>query len=177
MDQIKVDRKCRKFTRQDATDLEDDKISHLISEENTDKAKHIKLKRQCHSEESTREKTRNKLQSRSLQEYGDQSTTKTVLLVREKSCSLIEVDAYLATISTGQNTGVGKNHRRPRLQIQLTRVKKRQGNAVQSPVYIIFILVILGIGICWFGFMDLDKQTAGGNIVKTKNVTKALMMI
>ena len=121
---------------------------------------------------------RNKLESRSLQEYGGPSPgaaqPKTVLLVREKSCSLIEVDAYLATLSPPVQ---GAGHTRPRLQIQLTRVKKRQGNAVQSPVYIIFILVILGFGICWFGFMDLGKQTADGNIVKTENVTKALMMI
>ena len=79
--------KGRKLTRQNATD-EDDENPDIKNKDQI-----ITIKRQYHSEECEKENTKNKFFSHSLPD--EQLQSKTVLLVREKSCSLISVDTYL----------------------------------------------------------------------------------
>ena len=112
--------KGRKLTRQNATD-EDDENSDIKNKDQI-----ITIKRQYHSEECEKENAKNKFFSQSLPE----EHSKTVLLVREKSCSLISVDTYLS----------GGMSPRPRLQIQLTKHKDSQDDHDHSSVFILVII-------------------------------------
>jgi hypothetical protein len=119
--------KGRKLTRQNATD-EDDGNSDIKNKDQI-----ITIKRQYHSEECGKENGKNKFFSQSLPE--DQLHSKTVLLVREKSCSLISVDTYLS------GAGAGGMSPRPRLQIQLTKHKDSQDD--HDTVILLYIRVFV----------------------------------
>ena len=120
--------KGRKLTRQNATD-EDDENSDIKNKDQI-----ITIKRQYHSEECEKENAKNKFFSQSLPE----EHSKTVLLVREKSCSLISVDTYLS----------GGMSPRPRLQIQLTKHKDSQDDHDHVMLLYIRVSVVLSKSLC-----------------------------
>ena len=149
MELVQYEGKSKRFIRQNATDVDDNERAR-----NNDRR--LSIKRQYRSEESKSESTTNTFFSRSLKEcrtnsqYSHESceqfNSKAVLLVREKSCSLIEVDTYLSSL--GPST-------RPRLQIHLTRQKDSQEEQHSSSLFI-FVIIVLTIGLLVWGFKSLD---------------------
>ena len=137
----------KKLTRQNATDLEyvEPVIKNIVENQ---KEQQSAIKRQYYSEECEKLYEKHKFITRSLQDNGDNSysgpgrpkhlhlvgkhnslanprsaSSQTLALVRDKSCSLIEVETYL--VSHGQVACAGqKVSPRPRLQIQLTQHKE-----------------------------------------------------
>jgi hypothetical protein len=162
----------KRLIRQNATDV--DEVNPNLK--NIDQI--ITIKRQYHSEEYGKENVKNKFFSRSLPENeaysksgaGEQFCPKTVILMREKSCSLIEVNSYLSNVGRGQGVGTGRMIQRPRQQIRLTKQKESHEDQDHSSVFIsvLIMLIIFGLAVWGFGFMGLEKQTENDEISETE---------